>query len=275
MEFYRIQSGRYVFYAKVLTDESISVFIGSKTRPMYMLILIDASSAILQSVSYDERCSSNEPMPRKIGTRAMVNGALTFIKWLFPNIEHLSVTDEAVFECNGKKIPNSNMSFILHGQTWYERYFHAEPVDKENYEELKRLYYHSKLHDTAFQRIWDHSLCLTPIPRNDAMALYKSSTTWSEFYTSIYKVYQCVPFIHITVYSPFALFSPRKKTLVTETWTIPLGGGGDANVLAINGDEFPEMDWKPLKPQRKRLFGGLMKVRRYQQMYIGDDMDEE
>jgi hypothetical protein len=287
MKFYRIQSGAYVFYAKVQTekyeaedaddveDETISISIGSKRRPMCMLILIDspdATTATLQSVSYDERCSSNEPMPRKIGTRAMVKGAFACIQMLFPKIETLSLTDETTFECNGKKVANANMSFILHGKTWYERAFGAEPVDKENYEELRRLYYHSNLHDVPFRRIWKQSLDLTPIPQKEAKEMYKRSSTWREFYRSIYDTYQCVPFIHITVYSPFALFSPRMRTLVGEIWNIPLAddaGETGINIVELRAEAFPEMDWKPLEPPKRRMFGGLIKTRRFQRMHLG------
>jgi hypothetical protein len=303
MKFYRIQSGAYVFYAKVqrdkyedegnededeadeAEDETISISIGSKRRPMCMLILIDspdATTATLQSVSYDERCSSNEPMPRKIGTRAMVKGAFACIQMLFPKIETLSLTDETTLECNGKKVANANMSFILHGKTWYERAFGAEPVDKENYEELRRLYYHSNLHDVPFRRIWKQSLDLTPISRKEAKEMYKRSSTWREFYRSIYDAYQCVPFIHITVYSPFALFSPRMRTLVGEIWNIPLasstGYAGTKeetgiHIVELRKNAFPEMDWKPLEPPKRRMFGGLIKIRRFQQMHLGNEME--
>jgi hypothetical protein len=286
MKFYRIQSGSYVFYAKVLIDaddETISIYIGSKRRPMCMLILLDspiATTAILQSVSYDERCSSNEPMPRKIGTRAMVKGAFACIKKLFPMVESVSLTDESTFECNGKKVANANMSFILHGKTWYERSFNAEPVNKENYEELKELYYHSRLHNVPFSRIWKQSLELTPIPRKEAMEVYKRSSTWCEFYRAIYDAYKCVPFIHITVYSPFALFFPRMRTLVGETWNIVLESSASnaeetgISVVELSTEAFPDMDWRPLEPAKRRMFGGgLIKIRRFQKMYLGDEID--
>jgi hypothetical protein len=175
-----------------------------------MLILIDspdASTAILQSVSYDERCSSNEPMPKKIGTRAMVNGAFACIQILFPKIDTLTLTDETFFLCEGTKVANSNMSFILNGKTWYERYFEAEPVNKQNYEELKEFYYYSKLHDVPFQRIWKQSLSLTAIQKKDALSIYNSSKTWHEFYNSIIGINVCHLFIlryilHLRFFAP-------------------------------------------------------------------------
>jgi hypothetical protein len=116
-------------------------------------------------------------------------------------------------------------------------------------------------------------LDLTPIPQKEARELYKRSSTWREFYRSIYDAYQCVPFIHITVYSPFALFSPRMRTLVGEIWNIPLAGdAGETgiNIVELRAEAFPEMDWKPLEPPRRRMFGGLIKTRRFQRMHLGD-----
>lgn len=283
MKFYRIQSGAYVFYAKVQMsntddpdDETITVSIGSKRTPMCLLILLDsqeATTGILQNVSYDERCTSNQPMPKKIGTRAMVQAALACIKALFPNVVYLTYTDESFFLCEGKKVATANMAFILNGKTWYETHFHAEPENKEAYETLKKLYIESNLHDVPFHRIWKQSLELTTIPKKAAHNLYKTTTSWRAFYQALYAAYHCVPFIHITVYKPFALFCPRLKTLVGETWRLPVQTGDNTTMTELKTDDFPEMEWKRLEIPRRRMFGGLNKTRRFQQMYLGGVMD--
>jgi hypothetical protein len=277
--FYRIQSGTYVFYATIHKedeDETQYLYIGSKRRPMCMHIVMDSPTvtiARLQNVSYDERCASNEPMPRKIGTRAMVRGAFACVRKLFPTVKTLLVNDESTFECDGQKVVNANMSFILKGKTWYEDHFQAEPVNKDNYEELKRSYAHSELHTTPFSRIWKHSLDLTNIPRKEALQLYKSSKTWQDFYQAIYRAYQCVPFTKITFYAPFEYFSPRLRTLAGELWTITLTNEDSVVVTEIDADAFPEMDWKPLERRRLRLYGGLIKVRRARRMDLGEGID--
>lgn len=272
--FYRIQSGTYVFYATIRAydedeeeDGVLSLFIGSNDEPMGLHIVIDSpksTTARLQNVSYDER---------KIGTRAMVRGAFACVRKLFPTVKTLWVNDESTFECNGQKVVNANMSFILKGKTWYEDHFQAEAVDKDNYEELKRSYAHSELHTVPFSLIWKHSLDLTNVPKKKALLLYKSSKTWRDFYQAIYHEYHCVPFTKITMYSPFEYFSPRLRTLTGELWTIALTDDDSIRVTEIDAETFPEMDWKPLERHRLRMYGGLIKVRRARRMNLGEGID--
>lgn len=275
MGYVRLRFGAFVFYADVQTDSddgTMAIYMGSKRRPGCVLFMIypNDSTAILQSLSYDLRCASNQPMPKNHGTRAMLNAGLGFIRDQFPHISRVSLSDEMTFQCEGKNVPTGNMSFVLHEKTWYERYYNAYPANKMNYEELKRAYRLSKLHDTPFKRIYKEILSSSGIRSSDAKTLYETSTTWKEFYQAIYERYQCEPFSVILVYKPFGMFCDTLSTLVSQTWYIPMDDERRTipTIEHLTVDTFPEMDWKPLEPVKKRLFGGMLKTRRFQRMRI-------
>lgn len=232
--------------------------------------------AHLQSIAHDERCATNQPMPNKAGTQAMLNAAIYFIKHRFKKVEYISLEDASSFQCAGKMVYTSNMSFLLHVKTWYERYFNAFPYEKEAYHELKAIYTSIIQPKMPFDVLWKELLFISKLPEDELKTLYESSPSYHAFFTEIYRHHQCGPFHFITaIMKTFKPFGTPLTNLYFSLWYISVKEvvakePKDAYVISVmKKAEYPPMEWESLEIIRNRQYGGTEGRR----MYLGQCMD--
>jgi hypothetical protein len=261
--YYRIEKDSLIFYGHVEKEHNYwTVRIGSKKNPLCMILTVYSKQpeAILQGVSYYETCSSNGPMPRGCGTngtRAMILAGLELCVKLFSFIERFSFTDESTFLCGSSRVSIANMSFILHSKTWYERFFNAEPVEKEAFNSLRKAYHTYDIQSIPFSNIWTQSLDESGLDREAVYEIYKSSKHFADFYKTLYQSYQCSPFISILQRNPFRWVSTLIPTLTHSIWWIP-APPVHLQIYKLKGVQaYPEMNWNPeLKPSTRKWLGG-------------------
>lgn len=155
-------------------------------------------------------------------TTAMADLGFTILRKLYPEVDRwITLLDSSTFKCNlpdGNRVPISTMKYILllHGQTYYQSRFNAIPV----YNEALPAY-------TTFHKAWSSD----PLPsdfsfENDDlsdifMPIYKTCSTWKEFFQKIYEKYgrKTCTLIHswyLNVYGSLA------KVPITTDWKIDL-----------------------------------------------------
>lgn len=195
--YYQWESPNYVFYALVSCDNkrNWTVHIGSKARPVCITLNVykDEPEAILQNLSFDSTCASNKPMPRGIGTREMLNSAIFFIAKRFKWVERISFTDVSSFRCESKTIPISEMSFLLHQKTWYERHFNAMPKAVHLYESLREAYHSTRWTTSEWPLLWDKYFSRFELPEDALYELFQSYPKATDFFIELYKTYGCLP----------------------------------------------------------------------------------
>ena len=135
----------------------------------------------LESISYYERCAKNKSLERGDGTREMLKSVLKICVDKFPNVKKIYFRDVSAFPCANKYTYLSYYSLLIYGQTWYERYFQAKPINKMDRQSLNE-----------FRELLAHK------PESGIFTFYKHNTdhkTWNEYFAS--KKEDCEFFINI------------------------------------------------------------------------------
>lgn len=271
---YRIQTPEWVFYAKVNKEykHTYTVQIESQDRTECIILYVNKNipDAHLQSLTHDARCSSNQPMPRHIGIRAIVNAAIHFLTYQFHYVKQLLIHDIAYFTCGDKQVRTSNMLFLLHGKTLYERYFNAYPDREEPYRALQRIYTSISPCKLPFRVLWKEIFSRTGLSKKELKTLYDTATSYQDFFKSIYHRHQCKPFYFITTnHKLFKPFGTELSSLHGTMWYIPLDKYIDEGyVITPLGKkaDYPIMEWKEPMEECMRMMGHCV-------MYLGDEID--
>lgn len=87
------------------------------------------TEASLDRVDYDARCGKDSPLEKGGGMAKLISTALWLVKFFFPTIKTITLTDDSHIECiQGNKMKKMSLScdYILkYNMTWYEKIFHA------------------------------------------------------------------------------------------------------------------------------------------------------
>ena len=155
-------------------------------------------------------------------TTSMADLGFTILRKLYPDVHTwITLRDSSTFKCklfDGNHVPISTMKYILllYGETYYQNRFKAVPV----YDEAVPAY-------TTFYNAWNSDK-LPPdfLFNNDELSdifipIYKTCSTWREFFEKIYKKYNrtICTLIHswyLDVYGSLA------KVPITTDWKIDL-----------------------------------------------------
>jgi hypothetical protein len=98
----------------------------------------ESPDLVLTGVSYKPQCTMGTDMSSGKATRDMIRALLTYVVKNEKTDTPISFLDQSSFECDtmdGKHTATINLclhNFILHGETWYQRYFGAVPIYKED-----------------------------------------------------------------------------------------------------------------------------------------------
>lgn len=271
---YRIQTQSWVFYAKVI-KESKNIYIiqiesQNRTECIILYVGKNKPDAHLQTLTHDARCSSNQPMPRHIGIRTIVNATIHFLTYQFHYVKQLLINDIAYFTCDNKQVRTSNMMFLLYGKTLYERYFNAYPDREEPYRALQRIYTSIAPCKIPFKVLWEEIFSRTSLSKKELKTLYDTATSYQDFFKSIYHRHQCKPFYYITTnHKLFKPYGTELSSLHATLWYIPIDKDMDEGYVITRLDKKAGssiIEWKEPTEEYMRMMGNCI-------MYLGDEID--
>ena len=169
---------------------SISVKVPDPTNEDERYRIINGCEvAYVNWIGYAEECSTTSDMPSGEGTRHMIRTAMSIIKQVFHWIKRFRLSDASRVYCNEKHnaVSLADVQLSLHGQTYYERYFHAylefEPVWADYIDRVKALMTCPMDPFELFCRV-----CCVPMGEIEAYieGPYRSSTTYPEFFKNLH-----------------------------------------------------------------------------------------
>ena len=174
------------------SNKDIDIYIGGHDIYCIHATLMkrdNISVGYLHKVRYDSVCSLENDFVRGIDTSLIIKLLLTYIARNYPNVKSISFSDTSSRECdNGERVSLANMTFIIHGKTWYQKNYGAFLKDKalETFNSYNKDFQKQKI-----ETDWDTltsvipQLCYTNIPEEELKAIYESSKTWQDFFKSI------------------------------------------------------------------------------------------
>jgi len=214
VEVFRIQAGRYLYYAKVVTQyshrtpflpESYGIDFGGKMKGCVRITVLvpnndikderfldlekDKRVAKISWIGYSPKCSIQADLLSGEGTRHMVRTAMTYVLDTFCWIDKFSLTDKSKVSCvEGLKVSLPHMSIATNGKTYYEKYFHAYlDLDsvRTSYQECI-----AKFTDPKEKLSWRQFHDKYRIPEehiSDIRTIYEKSGTYTSFFQALRK----------------------------------------------------------------------------------------
>lgn len=120
------------------SDDGTRILIWNPDKPCMAINIHRTDGATLDLLEYDRRCEVRGKMVRGAGTREMIQFAFDILKK--EGVNKVQLSDYSTFRCGASEIPLGIFYFILHGKTWYEKYFNAYPIkQQEAYKRSKQL----------------------------------------------------------------------------------------------------------------------------------------
>lgn len=175
---------------KIVTGKLISV--GGKNTCVFIKTFNNSTNAHLNNVKTSSGgCEVNNKKIVGENTVIMVKLAFTIVREIAPHVKTIELDDSSVFTCELEDEGSGSRSFgisialyelAFHQSTWYERHFNAKletEAANDAYLKAKEGFYKPKPENFNFLNNSLNQL-LTPI--------YKSTKTWKEFFTEIYKI---------------------------------------------------------------------------------------
>lgn len=141
---YKVKTDNYVFLLDILTyDNTYNIKYGdvkSREGPCIELTYdTDTDFIKIDSLMYASRCSYKKLLAKGDGTREMIYSILTLCCYKFPNVKRFTLNDVSAITCDGQNLYLCYFYLLIHGQTWYEKYFKARPVKKKIKERLTKF----------------------------------------------------------------------------------------------------------------------------------------
>jgi hypothetical protein len=167
----------------------------------------DPTDLILSRLSYKPICTVGDSMRRGHDTRLMIKTMLLFCMRKYDIYQSVSFKDDASFDCRishdtTTQIPMDIYNVVVHGKTWYQRYFGAIPIYEDHsrkLEESLNLLQHSI--NTPFEKFWKdatirtgiHNIVLQfPDIKSDISTLYanlkESNDTWQKLFYNLFSL---------------------------------------------------------------------------------------
>jgi hypothetical protein len=116
----------------------IRILVWNPDFPCVSIVIHPDDGATLDMLRYDQRCEVSGRMVKGNGTREMLKFAFELAKK--EGAKTIQLTDRSKVQCGNQNIQLGFYYFLLHGKTWYERYFNFYPITYvKNYENAKRL----------------------------------------------------------------------------------------------------------------------------------------
>jgi hypothetical protein len=181
-----LESGGLSFHIQVIDqewDDDIAIYCGQYRKPPCVIILFERGSTIarLQSVGFFEHCSvsNSKQFTRRSG--AVVVMVKVVLQWITNtyNISTVVFADES-HSAQGYMLPEKMV--LTEGQTWYQKYFTAEPEETRTKPALKayvKLYNEKK----EYFRTLDDGMWLVENVR-DVLAPFQTTLQYQQLTSS-------------------------------------------------------------------------------------------
>lgn len=132
-----LHTANYVFPMKIDLptdwDPSTTIYIGNpnnKPKPC-IVIEVEGSSAIIQTLQYVQTCSVNTVLKKGEGTVEMVKASLKWLMQTYPEAKRIDFSDMSYIPLSKSyNMPLPEYYALVHGQTWYQQHFGAIPSKK-------------------------------------------------------------------------------------------------------------------------------------------------
>lgn len=258
MKYFQVTCTNHAFVASYVKHDSNWYEIrhgGTQKKCIIIHIYPRDKYCTLIDAFHDKECNINGDLPPKNGTVEMIHAGIVLCKNLHPKLKYMSIQDESVIKCgNGKQLPLGDVYMLLYGQTWYQKYLHATPVQiSDCVSHLSRILH--KPPKMKWDDLWDTYLRLGFNDDQKVLVQQKYSTaqTWHEFFQSI-RENNCVTWCDWIGLLTKTL--ARGTTMTGSIWHIDISSGSIWTCFTIT-----EVDKPPVKPSRptyivRRLFGG-------------------
>lgn len=200
----------------VNNDGYITVTVGPriKTASGCMVMTFEASDnsiteIVIQSITWNEKCTKTGSLEKKYGTRRMLLGSLLFVKNLVQNVyPHLNcfvLQDEATFACPplSKSVQTFVTDILLLGETYYSRHLKMKPmlgivrkcIERTN----KRI---NEQIDISFELFWNEIITKDTSQTKKHIAwlqnnktiiekTYNKEKSWKSFFNKINNKFGC------------------------------------------------------------------------------------
>lgn len=138
-EYFKIKTAYANYYAEIWHQYKgiDKVYIGARKKCVSFSVYLNENGSIdederpqLDGFGFDKNCNSKGNHLKGIGSVHLLNTALCFIvsHYNLPEKTQFQFTDTSFIECIRYNMPLSVYYLVLHGKTWYEDKFNAEPL---------------------------------------------------------------------------------------------------------------------------------------------------
>lgn len=164
---YRLETEHYKFKAihnKTMDDEYENLRIGYVGEEGWCIDFlyshVDPSIIYMKSVMHYRKCPMEDNLENGIGTKIMLKAALRMAFKIFPKANQVHFHDLTQIEYVERGLSHyvdlPIMKMIQEGVTWYEKHFHAKPVDdwtkaKIRCEKFRKQHPNLTIRDFCFQ----------------------------------------------------------------------------------------------------------------------------
>lgn len=119
-----------------------------------------------------------------------------FISIHFPWIKWITYKDNSVIHHETQPIAFANFHFLIHGKTWFEKWFHATPYEYRKYKAYQR--HHMSQKPEPFFYLWNGGILDTHLEYKSIHDIYNACTSQQAFFKRLYEVYGYTPFIELS-----------------------------------------------------------------------------
>ena len=172
---YKITTNQYTFDMTISKFENIyTIRYGDATNregPCVELTydLTTPSKLKLDNLEYKTHCSDGGNLKRGEGTIHMIQSVLKLLMSQFPKLSKVSLHDVATIQCKQHSVSLAYIYVLCYGTTWYGKYLHAKPKNKDIKRGLDDL---------------QHTLSQDPHARPLGFKPSSDHTTWYDYFQS-------------------------------------------------------------------------------------------
>jgi hypothetical protein len=183
------------------SPKTISIYVGGHTKWCINCDLSKKDNKIqplgyLNQIRYDIQCSLEHSFLKGKDTKILMYFLVQYINNTYPDVKELLFSDLSTKQCDDNKDVNlAVMTYLYTDQTWYEKNFGAyiSPISDEEFKRIKTHYKkvdennNNKVDWEEMRETIDNNELLTKMTDTDMEELYNKTTTWKEFFETIFE----------------------------------------------------------------------------------------
>jgi hypothetical protein len=204
---YTVKNGRYTYIVNVLTKRdfkskkpiSYNIDVGGRMKgcvtitveapelhvdPRFAFLEASKLLAFMSWIGYNPKCNINtdDPLAKGSGTRHMLTTAMAYVLQQYDWIKGFRFDDMSTIVCGNRHVSLPHISIATHGQTYYEKTFHAQLEDDVQMNEYQNKI--AMMHDPNMKPPIQYALQGFCKP-DWVYVIYKEAKTISEFFIGV------------------------------------------------------------------------------------------